>query len=221
MKHNEPDLSTRRIILNMLKTSGPLSARDITDNLEITEMAVRRHIQTLERDGLIKSSLLRQSMGRPTSVYTLTEQAEELFPKNYHQLTLDFLDLLCDEDGDEKMVEKLFEKRQNKLHDKYQTSMKDMDLAEKVNILSEIQNANGYMTELEQADNGDYILKEFNCPISQIANQYNQACQCELKLFESLLDVDVTRTECLAKDGNKCVYVISNPDKKKNTKEQP
>ncbi|WP_442602877.1 helix-turn-helix transcriptional regulator [Paenibacillus sp. KN14-4R] len=220
MKTNEPDLSTRKIILNMLKTSGPLSARDITNNLDITEMAVRRHLQTLERDGLIKSSLLRQSMGRPTSVYTLTEQAEDLFPKNYHQLTLDFLDVLADEQGDE-MVEKLFEKRQQKLQEKYRASMHNKDLSEKVSILSEIQNASGYMTELEQADNGDYILKEFNCPISQIANQYNQACQCELKLFESLLDVDITRTECLAKDGNKCVYVISNPDKSKANKEQP
>jgi predicted ArsR family transcriptional regulator len=64
------------------------------------------------------------------------------------------------------------------------------------------------MTELQETDGGEYVLMEHNCPISQIANRYNHACDCELKLFESLLDADVERTECLAQQGRKCVYVI-------------
>ncbi|MNP73320.1 hypothetical protein D3C76_1700200 [compost metagenome] len=79
---------------------------------------------------------------------------------------------------------------------------------DKVRRLAEIQNENGYMTECEQVEDDHFILKEHNCPISEIANQYSHACQCELKLFESLLDADVDRTECLAQEGNRCVYVI-------------
>lgn len=201
------DLSTRERILHLMKTAGPLSAKELTTELQITEMAVRRHLGTMERDGLIESKMIRQTPGRPTAVYGLTELAEGLFPKKYHSLTLDLLDELAEESG-EGMVDRLFDRRKEKLSRKYMADMQGKSLTDKVRALSEIQNDNGYMTELQQTDGGEYVLMEHNCPISQIANRYNHACDCELKLFESLLDADVERTECLAQQGKKCVYVI-------------
>lgn len=205
--NTKKDLSTRERILHLMKTAGPLSAKELTTELQITEMAVRRHLGTMERDGLIESKMVRQTAGRPTAVYGLTELAEGLFPKRYHSLTLDLLDELADESG-EVMVDRLFDRRKEKLSRKYMTEMQGKSLTEKVRTLSEIQNDNGYMTELQETDGGEYVLMEHNCPISQIANRYNHACDCELKLFESLLDADVERTECLAQQGRKCVYVI-------------
>lgn len=76
------DLSTRERILHLMKTAGPLSAKELTTELQITEMAVRRHLGTMERDGLIESKMIRQTQGRPTAVYGLTELAEGIFPKN-------------------------------------------------------------------------------------------------------------------------------------------
>ncbi|WP_435924978.1 helix-turn-helix transcriptional regulator [Paenibacillus sp. DYY-L-2] len=201
------DLSTRDRILQMMKTSGPLSTKEITDRLGITEMAVRRHLGTMERDGLIESKMVRKTSGRPTAVYGLTELAEGMFPKKYHTLTLDLLGELENEFGKES-VNLLFDRRKHKLTRLYESEMAGKDLPEKVQKLAEIQNENGYMTECGQNEQGDYVLMEHNCPISQIANRYNHACECELKLFESLLDTKVERTECLAQDGQRCVYVI-------------
>ncbi|CAM2848603.1 metalloregulator ArsR/SmtB family transcription factor [Paenibacillus sediminis] len=203
----EQELSTRETILHMLKTQGLLSAKEITTQLDITEMAVRRHLSTLERDGYIEAKMIRQPMGRPTAIYRITELGEGLFPKSYHTLTLDLLGELVKEAGEE-MVDLLFEKRKHKLMNKYESSMRDRDLHEKVTILAEIQQENGYMVELEEYNEGQFVLKEHNCPILKIAGQYNQACQCELQLFQSLLDANVERTECLAKGGSRCIYVI-------------
>jgi len=203
----EGSLSTREHIIHMLKTNGELSAKTLSDNLGITGMAVRRHIDALERDGLITSRTLRQAMGRPTSLYRLTEQADKFFPKNYHALALDLLGELEREAG-EDMVDLLFERRQAGLYKKYAEAMKDKDLAAKVSELVRIQNDNGYMVQFEEESPGQYVMQEYNCPISEVANQYGQACQCELNLFRSLLGADVTRTECLAKGGQKCVYRI-------------
>ncbi|MNO64484.1 DeoR-like helix-turn-helix domain protein [compost metagenome] len=210
---NQPkDVSTRDQILQMMKTSGPLSTREITVQLGITEMAVRRHLGTMERDGLIESKMIRQTLGRPTAVYGLTELAEGLFPKKYHTLTLDLLGELVEEAG-ENSVNHLFERRKDRLNRKYEPQMQGKSFQDKVRKLAEIQNENGYMTECEQVEENHFILKEHNCPISQIANQYNHACQCELQLFESLLDANVERTECLAQEGNRCVYIIRSRSK--------
>ena len=207
MKMNQ-ELSTREQILHMMKTGGPLSTKEITDELGITEMAVRRHLGTMERDGLIESKLVRPTMGRPTAVYGLTEQGDNLFPKKYHTLTLDLLDVLAEE-TDHELVDRLFDGRKEKLEQQYKSSMTGKSFEDKVKTLAQIQNDNGYMTKLEQQDENEYVLIEHNCPISQIANQYQHACECELKLFESLLDANVERSECLAQEGNCCRYTIT------------
>jgi predicted ArsR family transcriptional regulator len=206
------DTSTRRKILTMLKLRGKLSVADIAKELEITEMAIRRHINTLERDGLIAPQLVRQAMGRPANLYGLTELSDDLFPKKYHHLTLELLGELEEVDGSER-VDKLFQGRQARLYDKYSRRMEGKSLEEKVDELADIQNTNGYMVHWDRDDDGNYVLQEHNCPIFQVANQYQQACQCELALFRSLLQTEVQRTECLAKGGEKCVYVIRKAEK--------
>ncbi|OAB42570.1 helix-turn-helix transcriptional regulator [Paenibacillus antarcticus] len=207
-------LSTRECILQLLKTKGELSTKDLTEELGITVMAVRRHIQSLERDNLISSKTIRQSMGRPTAVYCLTEHCDRFFPRKYHTLTLELLDELTDSFG-EPAIEQLFEGRKNKMVKKYDTSMEGKNLEHRVSTLAEIQNDNGYMVEWEKINDEEFLLKEHNCPIEQVATKYQHACLCELKLFESLLgDAEVERTECLAKGGQRCTYLIKKKTEK-------
>lgn len=202
----DQDTSTRKVLLTIMKTKGPLTVNEMAKLLGITEMAVRRHLNTLERDGLIESKISRQAMGRPTNLYSLSPLADELFPKNYHLLTLDLLDELQAEEGEDK-VSRLFERRKQKMLDKYGPRMEGKDLAGRVEELAEIQNASGYMVDMEKTGDG-YVLNEYNCPITQVANQYNQACVCELALFERLLDADVERKECFTEGGARCSYAI-------------
>lgn len=74
--------STRDMILRLIKTAGKRSILEIAQKLGISEMAVRKHIQVLEKDGFITSSIQRQTKGRPSKLYQLTSKGEDLFPKN-------------------------------------------------------------------------------------------------------------------------------------------
>lgn len=191
----------------MLRTKGPLTVNDMSRQLGITEMAVRRHLNTLERDGLLETRLVRQAMGRPSHTYSLTVAADDLFPKKYQHLTLDLLEELVAMSG-EAQVEQLFERRKDRLIGKYIGHVEGRTLPERVRALADIQHANGYMVDWEEAQDGVFQLREHNCPIAQVANQYQHACACELAMFRALLDADVERTECLAKGGSRCAYTI-------------
>lgn len=200
--------STRDQILTMLKVKGSLPVSDMAVELGITEMAVRRHLNTLERDNLIKSSLVRQAMGRPTNVYSLSQEADELFPRNYSTLTLDFLQDLREMDGLGK-VESLFKRREDRLEENYRAQMSSESLQDRVEALAELQNQKGYMVQWEQDKNtGNYFIKEFNCPIAQVAREFTQACNCELSLFRRVLKANVEQTSCMAKGGDHCVFCI-------------
>jgi predicted ArsR family transcriptional regulator len=200
------DVSTRKIILTLLKTRGLMSVGDLARELNITEMAVRRHIHTLERDGLLESQLSRQPMGRPTRLYGLSMPADDLFPKNYQQLALDLLGEMDAEEHGKAAV--LFERRMQGMYAKYKNRMDGKNLPERVAELADIQDAGGYMVKWEQTEQGALVLHEYNCPITQVAAVYNEACRCELALFEKLLEADVERTDCLSKGGSRCTYRI-------------
>ncbi|KMK77654.1 helix-turn-helix transcriptional regulator [Alkalihalobacillus pseudalcaliphilus] len=202
--------STRQVILSLIKRHKERTVSDIANELGITEMAVRRHLQGLETEGLIQARLEKQSMGRPSYKYYLTESGEESFPRNYGALSLEFLKDLESLNGNQ-VIEELFEKRRERLEDKYKEIVQG-SLEERIAALAKIQDENGYMVEWEQAADGDYRFIEYNCPIAKVAKDYHIACSCEKKLFKNLLNTDhVVRETCAAKDNHAaCVYTIKN-----------
>ncbi|WP_054951367.1 helix-turn-helix transcriptional regulator [Numidum massiliense] len=201
--------TTRKQILNMLKFQGKMSVSEMASQLSITEMAVRRHLNTLERDGLIYSTLVRQSMGRPTNMYMLTDTADDLFPKNYYGLTLELLEDLANTEG-KKVVDELFVRRKERMTEANRHHIDGELLEERVEQLAELQNSKGYMVKWDKISEGKYRVVEHNCPIARVANKFNQACACELSYFRDILGdaATVVRPECKSSGDANCVYVI-------------
>ncbi len=192
----------------MLKKNDAMSANEIAERLQITDIAVRRHLQSLEKDQLVQAELVRQSMGRPVYVYRLTEQSEHLFPKKYADITLDFLHDVQELQGPE-MIDMLFQRREKRLTAMYSGEMQHQDLEDRVAKLAQLQDQRGYMAEWTKGEQpGQYLLIEHNCPIHAIAHQFGQACSSELSLFRNVLDAEVEQLACKAKGGQRCVYAI-------------
>lgn len=203
-------VSTREQILSLLKVNKQLTVSEMANRLNITEMAVRRHLNTLERDNIIETSLVRQAMGRPTNVYYLTNRGQEMFPRNYATLTVDLLRDIEELNGKE-MVVQLFERRKERMKEKYGSRITDYNnLDEKIAELARLQSEHGYMVEWEKDKEGNYIFKEYNCPISAIAQEYPVACNSELALFQELLGTEDIECEfCMAIDAEPhCFYKI-------------
>ncbi|WP_274364688.1 helix-turn-helix transcriptional regulator [Paenibacillus thermotolerans] len=206
---NEQNPTTRKQIVTMLRKKGRLNAHDIAKELGITDIAVRRHVNALMRDRLVRAETFRQAMGRPTLLYSLTEQAEQLFPKHYSDITLDFLNDVRDLQGTE-MIDELFVRRESRLERKYKEKIDANEpLEHLVQELTKLQDERGYMAEWEKDEEGGrFFIKEHNCPIHSIAQEYTQACSSELSLFRKVLGAEVEQLECKAKGGERCVYAV-------------
>src|SRR4051794_38918908 len=74
--------STRGRIVRLLRRSES-TVDDLAATLDLTDNAVRAHLATLERDGLVEMHGLRRGERRPAHVYGLTANAERLFPRGY------------------------------------------------------------------------------------------------------------------------------------------
>src|ERR1041385_5375211 len=72
--------STRGQIVTLLR-SAPCTVEELAGKLNLTDNAVRAHLATLERDGLVRQSGLRRGPRKPHFTYVLTDEADKLFPK--------------------------------------------------------------------------------------------------------------------------------------------
>ncbi|HYQ13730.1 MAG TPA: ArsR family transcriptional regulator, partial [Solirubrobacterales bacterium] len=107
----EPSLAglsvpAREVVL-ALKKRGEARASEIAAALGITPSGVRQHLSALRADGLVAYRTIHAGPGRPKFAYFLTEPAEALFPKAYHELTNEFLEHL--EEEDPELLVRLFE----------------------------------------------------------------------------------------------------------------
>src|SRR5918998_949129 len=77
--------STRGRIVSLLR-EGSSTVGELASKLELTDNAVRAHLLTLERDGLVRQSGVQRGPRKPHFAYELTPDAERLFPKAYDVL---------------------------------------------------------------------------------------------------------------------------------------
>src|SRR5689334_12357206 len=77
--------STRGQIVTLLRSSA-CTVEELAEQLTLTDNAVRAHLATLERDGLVRQSGLRRGPRKPHFTYVLTDEADKLFPKAYDTL---------------------------------------------------------------------------------------------------------------------------------------
>ncbi len=200
---------TRRKILEELKKSGGLTCKELAKALGITSMGVRRHLMMLQRDGLVQYSSVRRGLGRPSYVYSLTELAENLFPKNYGQLANELLTYLQLLDGEEK-VQALFEQRVRRRIHNAQARLQGLAWADKVRELAAILAEEGYLAEAERLDENTFFLREYNCAIRQVAQRFQQACHTELEFIRAVLpEAEVTREHHIICGDPYCGYRIT------------
>ncbi|BAM46757.1 helix-turn-helix transcriptional regulator [Amphibacillus xylanus] len=202
--------TTRQSIVELLKKNKELSVSGLKEYLDITEMAVRKHLVKLEADELITSRSIRQPMGRPVIYYSLTEKGHEIFPNNYDKIVVELLQDIHENLGEET-IDTLFKNREQRLRKRYQRRIyKEDSLTERVEQLVDVQSENGYMAEFSAPENDDTItFEQYNCPIAAIADRYDRPCHYELELFKEVLGTDqIERVECIAKGGKSCKYVI-------------
>ena len=198
---------TKQRILTLLKMNGGLTTKDLSDMLDISATAVRRHLNSLEVQHLVTHQTEQRGMGRPSCVYELTANASNVFPQSYAAFATDILENLLEMDGTEKLTE-LFERRQDKRRHQYVSRTSGKTLSERVASLAQLLEGEGRMTTWEQLDDRRFILREHNCPILKVAEKFDHPCRCEIALLRETLQAKVRRVNHIPDGDIACVYEI-------------
>jgi len=90
--------TTRGRIVALLRR-GTRTVDELADHVGMTDNAVRAHLTSLERDGLVRQEGTRRPAGpgKPATLYEIHPEAEPLFSAAYSPVLTTMLDVLVDE----------------------------------------------------------------------------------------------------------------------------
>jgi predicted ArsR family transcriptional regulator len=198
---------TRRRILTLLKEQSELTADELADILGISAVAVRRHLTKLESDQLVVYQEVQRGMGRPSFVYRLGEGATNFFPHRYEELASTVLETIKQLYGFEA-VDAIFRVRSEQLISDYQRKVNGRTLDTRLEQLTQLREADGYMSAWESGQNGAFILREANCPIIHVAEGCGSACAYDQTMLETVLNAEVVRIGHLVQGDGACTYEV-------------
>ncbi|HEY8291091.1 MAG TPA: ArsR family transcriptional regulator [Thermomicrobiales bacterium] len=198
---------TRRQIVTLLKKRGSARSEGIAEAIGVTVSGTRQHMTALERDGLIAHSDLRDGRGRPKFVYYLTPLADNLFPRNYADLTNELLEYV--EQADPALLDRIFDKRGARRLERAQQRTAGLSFPERVRVITELLDEDGYLAAFEAQPDGSYRIVEHNCAVMDVARKYGQACRTEIAFLRAALpDADVTRIAHMIAGQHVCAYDV-------------
>ena len=202
--------STHDEILRTIKTQGRASVAEMAQRLAISPISVRHHLSTLQAEGLVKSSEVRQGVGRPRLVYALTEAGQERFPARYVRLSERLLDELKST-LPPQALEDMFTRMAEGMVAEYAARLEGKNTDEKMALLMELLGTEGFLAQWNRT--GETIsLTEYSCPYLRIGQRHPEVCAIDQTVIQQVLNANVEKTTCVLDGADRCVFVISPGD---------
>jgi len=203
-------MKTHQKIIELLKTQGPLTAKVLAQELNVTTMGVRQHMLALEESGEVMFKDEKAPRGRPTRFWTLTQKTNSHFADRHNELTVQLIDSVIAVFGDDGL-DKLITNREESSMRSYRLALADRyGVEEKLQTLAKIRSDEGYMATVEQEEDFFWLL-ENHCPICAAATKCTNFCRSELQLFQSLLSdvAKISREEHIVEGARRCAYKVT------------
>lgn len=202
-------MKTSDKILHKIKREGQITARQLADDLSITSMGARQHLQALEDDGLLNYSDIKVKLA-DLPVIGFNSKGHNQFIDRHQDLSIDIIDAIDHAFG-QSGINKIIAEREAKIFQRYQQRLSlCSSIEEKLHTLVLLREQEGYMAELEITEDG-YLLTENHCPICHAAKQCPTLCQSEINIFQALLkeECQIVRQEHIIKGSHRCRYRIT------------
>jgi len=209
----DPIKGTRARILALLR-EGMWTVDDLAHRLELTDNAVRFHLDALERSGTVQKNGLRRGggVGQPAVLYTLSPVGEEEFSRAYAPVLIALLEELRERMTSAQLA--AFLKRIGKRLAPESPSP-SLSLSSRVNNAAKLLNELGGLTSVEKRG-ATYQIVGRACPLSRAVEADHCVCAAVTSLVAEVVGANVTE-RCDRSGRPKCCFEISSDHRARTT----
>ncbi len=196
--------STRGRVIGLLRRSEG-TVNDLAAALALSDNAVRAHLASLERDGLVEQRGVQRGVGKPAYIYGLSPSAEQLFPKAYDQVLSHLLDLLAERLGAAAVESLLVEVGRRAVAGRVWPEGAEARLEAALLLLEEL----GGLAEVERR-NGSVAIRGYSCPLGELVPAHPEVCRLAEAVLSEVVGAPV-RERCEKGSAPRCVFEVERP----------
>lgn len=198
--------SSRGKILALLRTESR-TVNELAEALALTENAIRSHLSSLERDGLIQQLGMRRGFRKPHVLYSLTPEAEQLFPTAYGSLLRHALTVFGRQLSPQELQASLRDIGRTAA-DEHLDHVKGKTRNQRIEFaLSLLKTLGGDITV--QEGEGKRFIHGNGCVFSAVTVHHPEACLIAEALLSEIIGVPL-KERCQHGEAPRCCFEISN-----------
>jgi predicted ArsR family transcriptional regulator len=197
--------STQGKILVLLRTESR-TVNELAEALELTDNAVRSHLTSLERDGLIQQLGTRPGSRKPHILYGLTGEAEYLFPTAYGPLLRHVLAVIGRRLPSQELRASLREVGRTAAME-HLNQIKGKTRNQRIEIALNALKALGGDATVQESEGKRFIYGN-GCPLSAATAHHPEACLIVEALLSEIIGIPV-KERCHHGEAPRCCFDIS------------
>src|SRR5687767_2365634 len=197
--------TTRGQIVALLRR-GTRTVEELAQSLGLTDNAVRAHLATLERDGLVSPVGVRRGTGagKPATLYELHPDAEPLFSRAYAPVLRAMLDVIAERMSEEE-AEALMRDVGRRLAVQLGRDVTG-DVHARVRAAAALLSALGGEAYVEKSED-TLQLRGYGCPLSAAVTARAEVCHAVEALLSEVIGTPV-REHCDRGDRPRCCFHV-------------
>ena len=200
-------LDTARGRIVSLLQHGPLTVDEVASRLEVSVSGIRAQITAMERDGVVRRVGRRPGTTRPSRVFELTPEVEQLLSRAYVPLLTQLVDVFA-EGLPARQVNALLQAAGRKLAGQLSSGRPSGTLRARVLATSALLNDQlGAVTHVEE--NGRYVIRGEGCPLSALTGKHPAVCRALESLVKELVGGSVHECCERAQRPRCCFEIVS------------
>ncbi len=202
--------STRGRIVQLVRGSKK-TVTELSNELGLTDNAVRAHLLSLERDGIIRQSGMQAGTRKPHFAYELTDEADNLFPKAYDALLVQLITVLKAQLKPEALDQVLREVGRSLAGGQTPGAKKDALEHRAGKGLAALE-AIGGAAYLHKEDDRLFI-RSASCPLATAVAEHPEVCQLAETLLSEIIGAKV-QERCDRSGPPRCSFEIVKNEKR-------
>ncbi len=199
---------SRDNILTIIRQNNGVNVDELAKQMQLAPATVRRHLDILERDGLVDHTEIRKPTGRPQYSFHLTEKGHDSVPKDYsrllNELVSDIKNLpaenISSRSGDDVLRESL-----TRIGEKRAATY--LQGRRPVEAVAAAFEEGGYDPIVETGEDG-LRIRVTNCPYRRASIDDDIICTVDRSMVTSLLGKSVIHNVEMSPEANECVYML-------------
>jgi predicted ArsR family transcriptional regulator len=195
--------STRGQIVTLMRGSEK-TVNEMAEALTLTDNAIRAHLLSLERDGLVEQKGVVKGFRKPHHLYGLTTEARHLFPRPYASLFNRILGVLKRKLPPGEVAGTLGDVG-HEIGSENRTN-RSANIDERLGGALKALESLGGSAQIFR-ENDMTIIKSESCPFGEAVSEHPEVCKVAESMIEEIVGKTVTET-CDRTSWPRCRFLI-------------